>query len=153
MKRRASLFAAFLFLIASLSAHAVSHPAITGTISGVELCTQDLCGQAVFAGDFVGFVNKQGTSGVFLVQVTHGSLPDQAGGTTPITGGSWWIRTEKDKIFSGTITGGTLTFNGDNTFTVVLAMQLTGGGHGTLTFNGLLNHNVFPPTIGGTISQ
>ena len=152
MTRRISLFVATLFLFASLSAHAVSHPAITGTISGVELCTQDLCGQAVFAGNFVGFVNKQGTSGVFLVSVTHGPLPG-AQGDTPITDGSWWIRTEKDKIFSGTITGGTLTNNGDGTFAVVLAMQLTGGGHGTLTFNGLLNHNVFPPTIGGTISQ
>jgi hypothetical protein len=152
MTRRTSLFAAFLLLVASLSAHAVSHPAITGTISGVELCTQDLCGQAVFAGNFVGFVNKQGTSGVFLVSVTHDSLPD-AGGTAAITGGSWWIRTDKDKIFSGTITGGTLTNNGDGTFAVVLAMQLTSPGNGTMTFNGLLNHNVFPPTIGGTISQ
>jgi hypothetical protein len=151
--RRMSLFAALLCLAASLPAHAVSHPSITGTISGVELCTQDLCGQAVFAGDFVGYVNKQGASGVFLVQVTHGPLPDTAGGTTPITGGSWWIRTDKEKIYSGSVTGGTLTYNGDGTFNVVLAMQLNNPGTGTMTFNGLLNHNVFPPTIGGTISQ
>jgi hypothetical protein len=153
MKTQMRLLAALLCLIASLSAHAVSHPSITGTISGVELCPQSICGQAAFAGSFSGFVNKKGTSGVFLVQVTHGSLPDTAGGTTPVTGGSWLIRTEKDRVIAGTITGGTLTYNGDGTFTVVLTLELTQGGNGTVTFTGLLDHNVFPPTIAGTLSQ
>jgi len=43
--------------------------------------------------------------------------------------------------------------NGGNTFTVDMTMVLLRGGVGTLQFTGLLNHNVFPPTIIGTISQ
>jgi len=32
-------------------------------------------------------------------------------------------------------------------------MLLTSGGTGTLSFEGTLSHNSFPPTISGTISQ
>lgn len=141
--------AALLCLMVSVWAHAVSHPAITGTISGVELCPQSICGQAIFAGDFVGMVNKKGASGNFLVYVTHAPLA----ATAAVTGGSWLIRTEKDKVYAGNVTGGTLTDNGDGTFGVVITLLLTSGGNGTITFSGLLNHNVFPPTIGGTLSQ
>jgi hypothetical protein len=49
--------------------------------------------------------------------------------------------------------GGTLLNNGNNTFTVNATLYITTGGAGTLHFEGVLNHNTFPPTIVGTISQ
>jgi hypothetical protein len=153
MTRRASLFLlGMLSLIASLPLGAASHPAISGTISGLELCPQSICDQAIFAGNFAGTINGKPTPGVFLVGVTHDDLPETAGGTAAITGGTWMIRT-KGRVFTGTIQTGSLTYNGDNTYTVVLTMEIDKGGNGTVTFTGLLDHNQFPPTIVGTLSQ
>jgi hypothetical protein len=153
MTRHASLlFIGLLCFLASLPLGAASRPVITGTISGVEVCPQSICDQAIFTGNYAGTINGKPASGVFLVGVTHEDLPDTAGGTSAITGGSWMIRT-KNRIFTGRIQGGTLTNNGDNTFTVSLTMEIERGGTGTLTFKGLLDHNDFPPTIVGTLSQ
>jgi hypothetical protein len=55
------------------------------------------------------------------------------------------------------VTGGTLTNNDaviPNTFLVTADLSMGAPGtSGTLAFTGLLNHNEFPPTITGTISQ
>ena len=152
MTRHAGLLLiGLLCFLASLPVGAASRPVITGTISGVEVCPQSVCDQAIFTGNYAGTINGKPSSGVFLVGITHEDLPG-AGGTSAITGGSWMIRT-KSRIFTGRILGGTLTNNGDNTFTVSLTMEIEKGGNGTLTFNGLLDHNDFPPTIVGTLSQ
>ena len=124
-------------------------------MSGIELCPQFICGSAIFAGVFHGTVDNKPTKGSFSVSVTHEALPTTAGQSSDITGGSWFIRT-KTKVFFGDITGGTITNNDAaiaNTFLVSVTLALDHGGTGTLTFNGLLNHNDFPPTIIGTISQ
>jgi len=49
--------------------------------------------------------------------------------------------------------GGTLFNNSNNTFTVEATLILTSGGSGQLHYVGLLDHNVFPPTIVGPIFQ
>jgi hypothetical protein len=36
---------------------------------------------------------------------------------------------------------------------VKAVLVITSGGSGYVVFEGLLNHNVFPPTISGSISQ
>ena len=147
------LLGAVVLAIASVPILAVSNPAITGTISGVELCPQSICGEAVFAGSFAGKIKNRPVAGVFWGGITHDDLPTTVGDTAAITGGTWMIRT-RTQVFAGTVeSGGTLTFNGGNTYTVSMTMDLTSGGTGTLTFNGLLDHNPFPPTIVGTISQ
>jgi len=59
----------------------------------------------------------------------------------------------------GTIKGGQLTANDDETFDVILTLEMTQPTNTTLTFTGLLDHSGlddFPPTIPtfiGTISQ
>jgi hypothetical protein len=125
-----------------------------GTIDGVEICPQSsLCSNgALFTGSFTGKVNGKHTGGVFGVQVSHAPLQTQPEAVTAVTGGSWIIRTKRGD-FAGTITGGTLTANADNTFDVALTLAITEGAFGTLTFTGLLDHNEPLPTISGTISQ
>ena len=151
--RRVFVSVVVSLLIASSPILAVSHPAVAGNIAGIELCPQSICGVAAFAGNFAGTVNSKPTAGIFWAGITHGDLPTEIGETAPITGGTWMIRTAT-KVVAGTVeAGGTLTYNGGNTFTVDLTMDLTTGGNGTLTFTGVLDHNPFPPTIAGTISQ
>jgi hypothetical protein len=153
MSRRLSVAIAVMLFAASVPILGVSNPVITGTISGIELCPQSICGQAVFAGSFTGPVSGKVTPGVFWTGITHEALPTTVGGMSAITGGTWLIRTPK-KVFFGVVPeGGTLTYNGGNTYTVALTMELSQGGSGTLTFEGVLNHNLFPPTIVGTLSQ
>jgi hypothetical protein len=74
-------------------------------------------------------------------------------GTTPaefvnITGGSFLIRVPFRTIQGGVL-GGRLTSNGDLTFDVEMLLFVRGGG--LETFVGTLRHDVFPPTIEGTI--
>jgi hypothetical protein len=152
MRRRVALSAVTILSIVTLPLSAISNPVIAGTIAGVELCPQFICGAAIFAGKFVGVVNAKPVAGVFTAAITHDPLPENAGETANITGGTWLIHIPSH-TFAGFIAGGTLLNNGNNTFTVTLTMVLTQGGAGTLTFAGILNHNTFPPTIIGAVSQ
>ena len=150
MTRRISLLVAFLCLMASMPV-AAAKPGdhVHGTILGYEVCTLQLCGQAIFTGDFAGKVNGTRTLGFFLVTAIHGDLPVVTGGTTAVTG-EWAISTEEGS-FKGTVTEGTLTYNGDETFKVVLLLQTTSGGDFPLGFTGTLDHSSWP-TISGKVS-
>ena len=141
-------------LLVTPRAMATSTPSLTGQISGIELCPESICGSADFAGSFLGTVNNKPTAGSFWTAVNHQSpLPSTQGQSVSITGGTWFIWTKRG-IFSGTIDpGGTITANGNSTFAVSATLHLTSGGSGSVTFDGILNHNVFPPTIIGTVSQ
>jgi hypothetical protein len=139
-------------LIATVPVTADSVPVIEGYIAGVELCPQSICGSAIFTGQFAGQVNGRPERGVFLGAITHDPLPE-AYQSAFITGGLWVIRTPRRVLSGYVMPGGTLRNNGDNTFTVDMTMVILRGGVGTLQFSGLLNHNVFPPTIIGTVSQ
>ena len=159
--RRLSVLVGLLYLVASISVVAApkDKPLLEGTVSGVELCPQSLCTNgALFTGTFTGKVSGKHTSGPILVQVTHESLNTNVGGVTMVTGGSWIIRTSRGE-FRGTITSGQLTANADDTFDVILTLQMTQPTIGTLTFNGVLDHSGLDdlppriPTFIGTISQ
>jgi hypothetical protein len=152
MTRRISLLMGLLCLIASVSVGAVSHPPIVGTIFGYEICPKSLCGKAYFFGDFNGLVNKKKANGKFLVGVNYSDLPTSVGVPETITDGTWLIRTT-EKLFDGTVTGGTLTYNGDNTFRVVVTLDLNRGGSGTLTADVTLDHNPDIPTVFGSVLQ
>ena len=159
--RRVSLLLGLLYLIASMSVVAApkSKPLLEGTVSGVELCPQSLCTNgALFTGTFTGKVSGKHTSGPILVQVTHGPLNTNVGGETVVTGGSWIIRTSRGEFMGRIEGGGKLIANDDETFDVILQLQMTQPTSATLTFTGLLDHSgldEFPPTIPtfiGTIS-
>jgi hypothetical protein len=149
-----TLLVAVLFL-GAIPLHADSVPLIQGRVTGIELCEQDVCGSAIFVGLFGGQVGSNLRSlGSVAVAVKHEPLPPP-GGTADITGGLWQLQLLSGRKFAGDLTGGTLHNNSDGTFDVVADMRLLAGGvpGGTLTFEGTLSHNTFPPTISGAILQ
>ena len=152
MKRAVSLLTTLMILVAgSRPVQAASNPLIHVKVFGIELCPQFICGAAIFSG-FVG--GQVGTNpaafGTFAVAILHDPLPQLQ--LADITGGVFEIRVGLRRI-RGEVSSGTLINNGDNTFTVLAVLTITHGGFGTMNFAGILNHNVFPPTIIGAISQ
>lgn len=129
-----------------------SWPVIRGQVSGIELCPQSFCTVAIFTGFFKGQVGFfANTVGTINVAVHHGPLPVVKDACTPIPDGVWALQTLLRK-FEG-VAAGVLCYNGDNTFRIDVGMQLTSGGVGQLHFDGTLDHNVFPPTVKGDITQ
>jgi hypothetical protein len=55
--------------------------------------------------------------------------------------------------FGGTVLGGSIFNNGNNTFTVSVTLELKSGGTGQLLGAVVLDHNDFPPTVEGKLSQ
>jgi hypothetical protein len=139
-----------LFLIAVQPVSA-SNPTIAGEISGVELCPETACGAAIFTGTFQGMVGNKPTPGFFWVAVQHETLPI-AGNSSPIFVGKWSLSTFWGK-FGGTVLKGSIFNNGNNTFTVSVALELTSGGAGQLFGEAVLDHNDFPPTVEGKLFQ
>jgi hypothetical protein len=152
--RRVGLLMGLLCLIASVSVGA-SEPSIRGEISGQEFCPKSWCGLAIFGGVFYGKVDKKRAVGVFRVGVDYIDLPTASVPSTEITGGLWKIGTINTGEFEGTILpGGTLTYNGNNTYGVSLTLMINQGGFGEFYFvEGELDHNPTFPTIAGTLVQ
>ena len=155
MARRTILLVTLILCVATVSGAASSTPVIEGGLTGVELCPQDWCGAAWFGASFVGTVKDIPTTGVALAGINHEPLPDP-GDTSNITGGTLSLQTWRGS-FSGSVSGGTLFNNGDETYTVELTVMLKKGGTGKLFFVGLLDHRPLneglPPTISGRICQ
>lgn len=153
MKRVTALLLAVTILTAGASlTTAKSIPIIAVSISGIELCTQSVCGAANFAGVIRGRVgNRNMATGNFQVAINHDPLPAPHA-ESDITGGSWSLSSGQ-QLFSGTVADGTLFNNGDNTFTVDAVMVLKKGGTGQLHYHGTLNHNNVIPTVTGTLGQ
>ncbi len=139
---------AALLLVTALPARA-SGTTVEGELSGVEVCPQLACGAAIFTGNFHGKINNRPSLGYFWTAVQHEPLPDP-GATVAITGGRWNITTLFRSI-SGRVQSGTLHNNGDNSFNIDAVLEIDRGGSGSVTFSGLLDHTVFPPTIDGVL--
>lgn len=152
-RRRLSMLALIVILgITSVTVRADSNPPIQGSVFGIELCQQSVCGVAIFVGAFKGYVGTRPAFGTVSVAVTHAPLPDPFA-YAPILGGTWTIQLLSGRKFSGLVTGGSLFNNDNNTYQVAVDMSLVSGGAGTLSFYGLLNHQTIIPTISGVISQ
>jgi hypothetical protein len=139
------------FVLCASVAQAASVPAIDGKVAGLELCPQFICGSAIFAGGFQGKigVNPDATAGM-IASLTHGDLPTVIGDFTPIYKGVWELRTLFRRI-NGAVLGGQIVYIGDNKFHVTATLFLINGGTGTLTLDGILDHNPLIPTFGGTL--
>jgi hypothetical protein len=134
-------------------ADAASIPIINVNTFGIELCPQSICNAAIFTGLIHGQVGaNNGALGTFAAALTHAPLPEP-GDTAALTGGVVEFRVGLRRIRCVVLPGGTLLNNGNNTFTVDATLFIISGGIGTLHFNGLLNHNTFPPTISGPVTQ
>lgn len=155
MKKRLLSFPvlAMLVLAGTIPVQASSTPFIRGEVSALELCPQSICHAAIFSGLFVGQVGGNPFSiGVISVAATHEDLPDPDE-TADITGGVWSLRLLNGRRFTGSVTGGSLFNNGDDTFEVNVEMEILSNGSGNLQFHGTLSHQVFPPTLIGGITQ
>ena len=142
---------AAIALAAGVTLAADSQPVLTGGAAGIELCPQTICGFALFVGQFQGEVNSKPASGGFVATVRHQNLPP-VGLTADVLGGQWTI-TAGRRTFSGDITGGTILNLNDTQYCVKMVLDLDAGGRGTVHFTGLLDHQPFPPTIVGFVTQ
>jgi hypothetical protein len=114
----------------------------------VEICPQFVCGAAIFQGTCDCTVNNRHTIGFFWVSIQHDPLSQAAA----ITGGNWTLTTLSGN-FSGRVVDGSITSNGDNTFTVIGTLRLRKGGKGNVFVSGVLDHTEFPPTFEGELVQ
>ena len=152
MRRAGWLLALMILLVVGTSPiRGDSTPKIQGGVLAWELCPQSVCHVAIFAGLFRGQVGvNRNAIGTVAVAVNHDPLPDPDQ-CVAITDGRWslWVGLRQ---FGGGTTG-MLCGNDDNTFDLLIDMTLNQGGVGTLSFTGLLDHNTFPPTVTGAITQ
>ena len=141
---------AALFL-APGSLRAATNTDLAGRVEGLEICPQIWCGAAVFIGRFDGALDGTATDGQWWVSVTHEELPLLAGTSAPITGGQWGM-TIGERPLRGAVTSGSITNNGDGTFTVTPRLDVRRGGEGTLSLSILLDHDLFPPAVVGSVA-
>jgi hypothetical protein len=154
MKRTVSLLTALMILVAGSRHVQASNPEINAQIFGIELCPQFICGAAFFTGFLGGQVGANPAAfGTFLVAITHTTpLPAKPeDDPATLTGGVFEIRVGLRRIRGQVVPGGTLTNNGNNTFTVDAVLTIADGG-GVMNFFGTLDHRGFP-TISGIISS
>jgi hypothetical protein len=152
MRRSVASLVILALMLSAVPARAASTPVVNVMTYGVELCPQSICGAAIFTGVLYGRVGSKPLAlGTFIVAVTHDELP-QPFESAAVTGGGFELAVGLQRI-KGVVSGGTLFNNGDNTFTVDATLTIVAGGSGTLHYRGLLNHNVFPPTVIGPLTQ
>ena len=153
MRRAAWFLTPVLILtLGTAPVRADSLPVIEVDTFGLELCPQSICGAAIFTGLIFGRVGfNRHALGTFIVAAKHEDLPEP-GGEANLTGGLFELRVGL-RSFKGFVGGGTITNNSDNTFTIDATLVFTSGAVGTTQYRGLLDHNVFPPTIVGPIFQ
>jgi hypothetical protein len=152
MRKVFGVLAFGLILFFSSTAQAASNPTIAGQTAGLELCPQFICGVAVFAGAFQGQVGFfPNAKGIVWTALNHGELPTDVGAFTPIFFGGVWELKTLFRRFGGVVTGGQITYIGNNMFQVTVNLTLTTGGSGNLTADVILDHNTLIPTFGGTL--
>ena len=142
-----------LLMAATIPVRTDSTPAVNGFVSGIELCEQAVCGSAIFVGFYQGqFGVRPNALGTIAVAVNHDTPLPTAPNCVFITGGHWAMQVGFRQI--GGETHGQLCANllPANTFTVLVNLSVAGGST-PLHFVGTLNHNVFPPTIQGLLTN
>jgi hypothetical protein len=141
-----------LALLASASVSADSPLSLSGVVSGVELCEQDVCGSAIFVAAFAGEIGERPAVGLAIGGIVHEDLP-VAPGCVDLLGGRWSIRTLRRTVGGSVEPGGDLCYVDGTKYFVRMGMNITEGGTGMATFTAVLDHGPFPPTIKGVITQ
>jgi hypothetical protein len=141
-----------LALLASASVSADSPLSLSGVVSGVELCEQDVCGSAIFVAAFAGEIGERPAVGLAIGGIVHEDLP-VAPGCVALLGGRWSIRTLRRTVGGSVEPGGDLCYVDGTKYFVRMGMNITEGGTGMATFTAVLDHGPFPPTIKGVITQ
>lgn len=148
MKRSFAALPLLLLLVFAAPVRAAA-PTTDASAFGIELCPQSICGSAIFTGFLWGEVaGVNAAPGSFLVSVKHDDLPTESHPLSLITGGAFELRAGLRTV-RGTIVDGTLTYLGNDLFSVEMSLVARNGS--TMTFQGFLSHQTFPPTIWGQI--
>jgi hypothetical protein len=150
MARRVVLLAIVLLVVGVRPIQAQSTPLVNVQTAGIELCPQFICGKAIFVGVLFGRVGPNPFAlGAFVVGVEHDDLPPP-NQFALITGGAFEFKVGLRRL-GGLVKCGTLYNTGQNTFEVRAILEIQNGGSGHLLYGGLLDHNVFPPTVIGPV--
>jgi len=148
MKRALATLAVLVLVTGAGAVRADSFP-LAGSVHGIELCAEFMCGKAIFAGVFQGRLGfNPHAIGTIVVAVKHEDLPPP-GGNAAITSGNWQILAGLQSV-GGTVTGN-LHARNELQFDVTATLSINNVP--IATFVGLLDHNFFPPHIDGVISQ
>ena len=155
--RHGVLRSAIITLAVTLSSaaplFAQSNTALSGAVSGRELCEQAVCGAAIFVAAFAGQIDHRPAVGLAIGAIRHTALPTAPNECATIVGGSWSVNTLRRNLSGSVEFGGTVCYIDGIRYQVSLTMDIDQGGSGTAELNVLLDHGPFPPTVKGAITQ
>jgi hypothetical protein len=150
-----------LFTLVSLTANpaVAASPRVNGTIAGIEICPQSVCGAAVFLFDFRGELNDRPARGFGWFAIVHQDLPapdaksDILYGTGVLTIG---LHRLEIGVIGGHLYGAELIdMVGSDVFGVDAGLVIwnrRGQWRLHVFENGLLDHETLIPTIEGDVS-
>ena len=160
MNQRIFFLGTFLIVLATSPTLQASEPAIEGQVSGIELCPQFICGNALFTGVYLGEVEGAPALGTWFAAINHQPLPELGEDAVAINGGEWSLRTwvfrgffPARKRFSGDFGVGTLRAEPGNFYRALVPMTITSGGSGPIDLDLLLDENSLPQPVNGTLTQ
>jgi hypothetical protein len=144
-----------MFVLGANAVQAASIP-IDGTVSGLELCPQFICGFAAFTGTFHGLIgNHPNAIGLVSTALNHTDLPTlDKPAPAVIYRGLWQLQTLSGTIAGIVVPGGTISIASPDgkLFRVVIPL-VTFDGKTAITFDGFLDHHPLIPTFGGTFKS
>ena len=150
-RRGALALVAAVALLAVPGTSRAASTSVAGSVGGVELCPQFVCGAAIFIGAFEGTVDGLDETGGWWVAVRHDELP-RPGQSAQIVGGQWGMTLDGRSVRGGVVTSGTITNIGNKAFVVVPRLAIHEGGAGALALSILLDHAPFPPRVHGSVA-
>jgi hypothetical protein len=126
---------------------------LSGALSGRELCEQAVCGSAIFVAAFAGQIDHRPALGLAIGAIRHTALPTAFGECATIVGGSWSINTLRRNLSGSVEFGGKVCYIDGIKYMVSLTMDIDQGGDGKADLTVVLDHQPFPPTVKGGITQ
>jgi len=126
---------------------------LSGALSGRELCEQAVCGSAIFVAAFAGQIDHRPALGLAIGAIRHTALPTAQGECATIVGGSWSINTLRRNLSGSVEFGGSVCYIDGIKYMVSLTMDIDQGGDGKADLTVVLDHQPFPPTVKGGITQ
>ncbi len=161
MNKRIFFVGTLLIVLATWQPLQASEPAIDGQVSGIELCPQFICGNALFTGIYRGEVDGAPALGTWFAAINHEPLPELGEDAVAINGGEWSLRTwvfrgiffPTRMHFRGDFGAGTLQAEPGNFYRALVPMSVTSGGSGPINLDLLLDENSIPQPVNGNLTQ
>jgi hypothetical protein len=151
---RSAIITLAVTLVSAAPLLAQSKTSLSGALSGRELCEQAVCGSAIFVAAFGGQIDHRPAVGLAIGAIRHTALPTAVHECATIVGGSWSINTLRRNLSGSIEYGGTVCYIDGIRYLVSLTMNIgEDGSDGQAQLTVLLDHEPFPPTVKGTISQ